>query len=138
MQWLSENWLQLHLALVPLGTLAVTWLIWLSGGDGWLWWSSRDNSEQMGQIVPLGAVVYGSLIFAIERLGRMFWALAQREKDIERGRQKGREEGIEKGKEEGIEKGREEVIRELVEQGVDLPPEILQELERVSRKRPRQ
>ena len=67
----------------------------------------------MGQIVPLGAVVYGSLIFAIERLGRMFWALAQREKDIERGRQK----------------GREEVIKKLREKNVDIPPEILKELE---------
>ena len=79
----------------------------------------------MGQIVPLGAVVYGSLIFAIERLGRMFWALAQREKDIERGRQKGREEGRQEG--------RDEVIRKLLfslslEKRVDIPPEILKEL----------
>ena len=116
MKWLEENWLQLHLALAPLGTLVVTWLIWLSGGEGWQWWSSRDSSGQMGQIVPLGAVVYGSIIFAIERLGRMFWALAQREKDIERGRQKGRQEG------------RERLIRQLVEQDVPLPPEILAEV----------
>ena len=70
----------------------------------------------MGQIVPLGAVVYGSLIFAIERLGRMFWALAQRRKDIERGREEGRQEG------------RERLIRQLVEQDVPLPPEILAEV----------
>lgn len=113
MKWLEENWLQLHLALAPLGTLVTTWLIWLSGGDGWQWWSNRDSAAEMGQIVPLGAVVYGSLIFAIERLGRMFWALAQREKDIERGRQK----------------GREEVIKKLREKNVDIPPEILKELE---------
>jgi len=112
-KWLEENWLQLHLALAPLGTLVTTWLIWLSGGDGWQWWSNRDSAAEMGQIVPLGAVVYGSLIFAIERLGRMFWALAQREKDIERGRQK----------------GREEVIKKLREKNVDIPPEILKELE---------
>ena len=121
MKWLEQNWLQLHLALAPLGTLAVTWLIWLSGGDGWQWWSSRDSSGQMGQIVPLGAVVYGSLIFTIERLGRMFWALAQREKDIEKGRQ----QGIEKGRQEG----RDEVIRKLLEKRVEIPPEILKELE---------
>ena len=116
MKWLEENWLQLHLALAPLGTLLVTWLLWISGGDGWQWWSSRDSSGQMGQIVPLGAVVYGSLIFAIERLGRMFWALAQRRKDIERGREEGRQEG------------RERLIRQLVEQDVPLPPEILAEV----------
>lgn len=113
MKWLEENWLQLHLALAPLGTLAVTWLIWLSGGDGWQWWSNRDSAVEMGQIVPLGAVVYGSLIFTIERVGRMFWALAQREKDIEKGRQQ----------------GREEVIKKLREKKVDIPPEILRELE---------
>ena len=116
MKWLEENWLQLHLALAPLGTLVVTWLIWLSGGEGWQWWSSRDSSGQMGQIVPLGAVVYGSIIFVIERAGRMFWALAQRQKDIEKGRKEGRQEG------------RERLIRQLVEQDVPLPPEILAEV----------
>ena len=90
----------------------VTWLLWISGGDGWQWWSSRDSSGQMGQIVPLGAVVYGSIIFVIERVGRMFWALAQRQKDIEKGRKE----------------GRERLIRQLVEQDVPLPPEILAEV----------
>lgn len=83
--------------------------------------------------MPLGAVVYGSLIFAIERLGRMFWALAQREKDIERGRQKGREEGREEGIQKGREEGRDEVIRKLLEKNVDIPPEILKELEDLER-----
>ena len=40
----------------------------------------------------------------------MFWALAQRQKDIEKGRQEGREEG------------REDVIRELLEKNVPLFP----------------
>ena len=48
----------------------------------------------------------------------MFWALAQREKDIERGRQE----------------GRYEVIRKLLEQKVDIPPEILKELQDLDRK----
>lgn len=51
----------------------------------------------------------------------MFWALAQRQKDIERGRQEGRKEG------------REDVIRKLREQKVDIPPEILKELEDLDR-----
>ena len=133
MKWLEENWLQLHLALAPLGTLVTTWLIWLSGGDGWQWWSNRDSAAEMGQIVPLGAVVYGSLIFAIERLGRMFWALAQREKDIERGRQKGREEG----REEGFEEAWEKLIQLLVEQNVSLSPEALAEIKDRSKEPPR-
>ena len=129
MKWLEENWLQLHLALAPLGTLVTTWLIWLSGGDGWQWWSNRDSAAEMGQIVPLGAVVYGSLIFAIERLGRMFWALAQRQKDIERGRQEGREEGFEEawGK----------LIQLLAEQNVSLSQEALAEIKDRSKEPPR-
>ena len=47
----------------------------------------------------------------------MFWALAQREKDIEEGRRQ----------------GREEVIRKLRGQNVDIPPEILKELEDFAR-----
>ena len=133
MKWLQENWLQLHLALAPLGTLVTTWLIWLSGGDGWQWWSGRDSAAEMGQIVPLGAVVYGSLIFAIERLGRMFWALAQREKDIERGRQ----EGIEKGREEGFEEAWEKLIQLLAEQNVSLSPEALAEIKDRSKEPPK-
>ena len=59
----------------------------------------------------------------------MFWALAQRQKDIERGRQEGRKEGREEGRKEG----REDVIRELLEKKVDIPPEILKELEDLDR-----
>ena len=51
----------------------------------------------------------------------MFWALAQRQKDIEKGREEGRQQG------------REEVIRKLREQKVDIPPEILKDLARESR-----
>ncbi len=71
----------------------------------------------MSQIVPLGAAVYGSFILVLEGEGRMFWAIAQREKDIEKGRQE----------------GRAELIRQLVEQNVDLPPEILNEVNGIDR-----
>ena len=73
----------------------------------------------------MGAVVYGSLIFVMERTGRMFWAIAQREKDIEKGREEGREQGREEG--------RDELLRDLLERNVDLPPEILRELEDLDR-----
>lgn len=46
----------------------------------------------------------------------MLWALAQRQKDIDKARGEGREEG------------RQQIIREMVERGVDLPPEILKDL----------
>ena len=51
----------------------------------------------------------------------MFWALAQIAKDIEKWRQEGRQQGREEG--------RQQVIRKLREQKVDIPPEILRELE---------
>ena len=69
--------------------------------------------EQMGQMAPLGAAVYGSLILMIEGVVRMFWALSRIFKDIEKWRQE----------------GRDEVIRKLLENKVDIPPDILKELE---------
>ena len=119
MNWLRENWLQLHLAFVPIGTLAATWLLWISGGDGWQWWNNRADMEQMGQMAPLGAAVYGSLILVIEGVVRMFWALSRILDDIEKRRQQ---------RQEALKEGREELIRELVEQNVQLPPEILAEV----------
>lgn len=57
----------------------------------------------------------------------MLWALAQRQKDMDIAREQGREEGREQGREEGREQGREQVLRAIVERGVTLPPEILEE-----------
>ena len=62
----------------------------------------------------------------------MLWALAQRQKDMDKARvegmEMGREEGREKGREEGLEEGRQRMIREMMELGVNLPPEILKDL----------
>ncbi len=128
---MQERWLQLHLAFAPFGTLLVTWLLSLAVG-AWQW-GMRDNLELAGQLMPMGAACYAAVILVIERIGRMFWALAQREKDKEKwreeGREKGREEGREKGREEGREKGREDertrIERELSEQGIEIPPEAI-------------
>ena len=73
--------------------------------------------EQMGQMAPLGAAVYGSFMLVIEGVLRMFWALSRILKDIEKWRQE----------------GRQQVIRKLQEQKVDVPPEILRELEDLDR-----
>ena len=54
----------------------------------------------------------------------MFWALAQREKDIEKGRERGREEG----REEGREHERERIERVLREGGVEIPPDVAREI----------
>ncbi len=145
MEWLRDNWLRLHLAISPLGTLIVTWLLLFSVGAG-QWWDNRDNLESAGQIIPFGGIIYGSAIFVLEITVRMLWALAQRQKDIDKarleGEQKGREEGVEEGRQEGIaegrqegiaegrQEGRERTLRELAERGINLPPEILEDLKK--------
>lgn len=147
MDWLRDNWLKAHLAITPLGTLIVTWVMLLLVGAE-RWWENRSTLELAGQTVPFGGIVYGSSILVLEVTARMLWALAQRRKDmdqarkegrevgreegIEVGREVGREEGIEvgreEGREEGIEVGRERVLLALMERGVELPPDILEEL----------
>lgn len=132
MEWLRENWLKVHLAVSPLGTLGVTWLLTLLVDAG-QWWSSRDTLELAGQTVPLGGIVYGSSVLVLEVAVRMLWALAQRQNDMNKARGEGREAGLEEGREEGRREGREEgrqqVIREMVRRGVTLPPEILESLD---------
>ncbi len=72
--------------------------------------------------MPMGAACYAAVILVIERAGRMFWALAQRQKDIDKWRKEGREEGWEEGREDE----RTRIERELVEQGIEVPPEAIQ------------
>ena len=64
--------------------------------------------------MPMGAACYAAVILVIERAGRMFWALAQRQKDIDKWRKEGREDE------------RTRIERELVEQGIEVPPEAIQ------------
>ena len=124
MEWLRDNWLKVHLAISPLGTLLVTWVLVATISRG-QWWENAETLELTGQAIPLGGVLYGSGILATEVLFRMLWALAQRQREIDRARREGVEEGREKGREEG----REETIRRLLERGVDLPAEVLKDLE---------
>ena len=119
MEWLRDNWLRLHLAISPLGTLGVTWLLVSSVGAE-RWGDSRESLELAGQAVPFGGIVYGSSILVLEVTVRMFWALAQRQRDIDKARGEGRQEGREEG--------RQEAIGEMVERGIELPPEILKDL----------
>ena len=110
MDWLRDNWLRLHLAISPLGTLGVTWLLVFSVGAG-RWWDSRESLKLAGQAVPFGGIVYGSSILVLEVTVRMFWALAQRQRDIDKAKKE----------------AREQLIREMMESGVELPPEILKD-----------
>lgn len=100
--WVSDNWLSYHLAVVPIGTLLATTLLLLLTGSEWQWWGNQANLMLAGQLAPFGAAVYGTAMFLAERVGRMFWALAQRKRDIEKGRQEGRQEGREEREQELI------------------------------------
>ena len=119
-KWLVENWLRVHVALVPIGTLAATWLLRLAAGQSWQWWQSAESIAEMGQTIPLGAAIYGSLISILEGIVRMFWALAQIAKDIDKWRAEGREEGRQQG--------RQEVLKQLAERNIELPQELLKEI----------
>ena len=118
-EWLRDNWIKVHLAVTPLGTLVVTWAMLLAVNAGG-WWGSTSALELAGQTVPLGGIVYASSILVLEVTARMLWALAQRYTDMEKARKEGREEGIEEG--------RERTLMALAERGIELPPDILDEL----------
>ena len=124
LNWLRENWLRVHVALVPIGTLAATWLLQFAAGQSWQWWQSSESIAAMGQAIPLGAALYGSLISILEGIVRMFWALGQIAKDIEKWRSEGREEGRQQGREQG----RQELLKQLVERNIELPQELLKEI----------
>ena len=124
LNWLRENWLRVHVALVPIGTLAATWLLQSAAGHPWQWWQSSESIAAMGQAIPLGAAIYGSLISILEGIVRMFWALGQIAKDIEKWRAEGREQGRQQGRAEG----RQEVLKQLAERNIELPQELLKEI----------
>ena len=90
--WLRSSWISTHLALVPFGTVATTTLLLFITEGHWQWWSDEADLIAAGQISPFAAAIYAATIFLLERLGRMFWMMTQRRKDIEKGRAEGRQE----------------------------------------------
>ena len=76
--WLSDNWLSHHLTLIPLGTLATTWILLGITGAGFNWWSDPQSLLLAGQVAPFGAAIYGSLMLPLEiGVRTMFWAIQQ-------------------------------------------------------------
>lgn len=137
----TERWKAIHLALAPFGVLLSTWLLSLAAG-AWRW-HHREDLEFGGTITPLGAAVYGVAVLTMEGGFRMFWALAQIEKDRKafreegrkEGRTEGRREGRTEGRVEGRTEGRQELARQIrdaaVESGRLLPEEVDQILSQV-------
>ena len=56
-------------------------------------WNHWDDLGFAGTLTPLGAAVYGAAVLTIEGGIKMFWALAQIEKDRKTFREEGRAEG---------------------------------------------
>ena len=102
----SERWKTIHLAMAPFGVILATWLLTLSV-NAWRW-NHRDDLGFAGTLTPLGAAAYGAAVLTIEGGIRMFWALAQIEKDRKTFREEGRVEGEAAGRAEGEAVGRAE------------------------------
>ena len=102
----SERWKTIHLAMAPFGVILATWLLTLSV-NAWRW-NHRDDLGFAGTLTPLGAAAYGAAVLTIEGGIRMFWALAQIEKDRKTFREEGRAEGEAAGRAEGEAVGRAE------------------------------
>ena len=102
----SERWKTIHLAIAPFGVILATWLLTLSV-NAWRW-NHRDDLGFAGTLTPLGAAAYGEAVLTIEGGIRMFWALAQIEKDRKTFREEGRAEGEAAGRAEGEAVGRAE------------------------------
>ena len=110
----SERWKTIHLAIAPFGVILATWLLTLSV-NAWRW-NHRDDLGFAGTLTPLGAAAYGAAVLTIEGGIRMFWALAQIEKDRKTFREEGRAEGEAVGRAEGEAVGRAEGRQELAQQ----------------------
>ena len=93
----SNNWFSYHLAIVPIGTVGVTWLLLFVTGDMWHWWSREEDLVMAGQVAPFAAAVYGMFIFLAERIGRKAWSFFSREKALEEARKEPSAEGYRQG-----------------------------------------
>ena len=106
----------------------------LSAYAGVWGWNDRESMAFLADLVPLGAVVYAAAVFMTEWVIRMvFWALAQREKDIEKRRAEGRAIGVQEGLAQGLTQGwtrgrtqaQESMLLSLAAAGITVPAGII-------------
>ena len=111
---LGEQSLNRHLATLPLGTMLTTWTLLAVSGAGTQWWSKSDDLIAAGQAAPFGAALYGSCVLFFDGgVKLVFYALAQRRKEIEKRRRE----------------GRRQLLQELIENDVELPAHLQKEAE---------
>ena len=125
----SERWKTIHLAIAPFGVILATWLLTLSV-NAWRW-NHRDDLGFAGTLTPLGAAAYGAAVLTIEGGIRMFWALAQIEKDRKTFREEGRAEGEAAGRAEGRQELAQQIRAAATQSGRLLPEEVDQILAQV-------
>ena len=98
----------------------------LSAYAGVWGWNDRESMVFLADLVPLGAVVYAAAVFMMEWVIRMvFWALAQREKDIEKRRAEGRAIGVQEGLALGRTQTQESILLSLAAAGIRVPAGII-------------
>ena len=119
-----QRWAQAYIAFSPIGILIATALLSRSAG---VWgWSDREDLGFLASLVPLGGVVYATIILVLEWGVRMvFWALAQREKDIEKRRAEGRVEGRAEARREAEREVGERIVQFMAERGIKLPEGLM-------------
>ena len=81
-------------------------------------WSWHSTPQAIMGLWEWGAFVAFSLALAAELGGKMFFALAERQRKIDNAREEGRQEGREEGRQLGIEQGLEQGIEQGIQQGI--------------------
>ena len=104
-RWWQRPWLRFHATIAPFGISATTLLLTLYL-EQWQW-QGRASWELAGDLVDLGAALYGMVAVLGERgIIIMLWALDKRREWREKWRAEARAEGLAEGRAEGRTEGR--------------------------------
>ena len=105
-----------HFQFIILGIWPVNLLTLAMQGHAWSW---ESTPQAIMGLWEWGAFVSFSLALTAELGVKMFFALAERQRKIDRAREEGRQMGIQEGIQEGIEQGVQQGIQEGIQQGSD-------------------
>ena len=98
-RWWQRPWLRFHATIAPFGISATTLLLTLYL-EQWQW-QGRASWELAGDLVDLGAALYGMVAVLGERgIIIMLWALDKRREWREKWRAEARAEGLAEGRAE--------------------------------------
>ena len=113
-RWWQRPWLRFHATIAPFGISATTLLLTLYL-EQWQW-QGRDSWELAGDLVDLGAALYGMAAVLGERgIVFMLWALDKRREWREKMRAEARAEGLAEGRAAGRAEGQAEIKKRYEE-----------------------